>query len=431
LTAKTRHRLKIEYVDPHTLKPWKGNPRVMSPEDHKKLKTGMREFGDIVEGGIVDPLIVRRRDNLVIGGHQRLEDVLKLGLPRVPIVRIDISDRRMKALNVALNKIHGDWDEDKLASILAELKDLPEVNLTGFDPAEIEKIIADADIPAPDLERAESNGPRLSLLPYMGGKQNLVPRLIPLIPDHATYVEVFGGGAALLLNKPPSKIEVYNDIDGEVVNLFETVRDKPDAFLKRAEFLLYSRELNERWKTDLKNGKVPMDPVERALRFWYLMRSSFAAHPYKGWAFCETADRNRAESIWNALIDLGPIHERLKLVEIDHLDFERLIKNRDSAETFFFLDPPYLGAEDYRMGVFTLADYQRLLKALQGCKGKWLMTTGDHPDVRRLFEEYGTIQTHTRQSVSKVLNGGERPDLPHLLIANYPLHQEALQVAQG
>lgn len=194
MTAKTRHRLKIEYVDPHTLKPWKGNPRVMSSEDHEKLKTGMREFGDIVEGGIVDPLIVRRRDNLVIGGHQRLEDVLKLGLPRVPIVRIDISDRRMKALNVALNKIHGNWDEDKLASILAELKDLPEINLTGFDPAEIDKIIADADIPAPDLERAESNGPRLSLLPYMGGKQNLVPRLIPLIPDHATYVEAFGGG---------------------------------------------------------------------------------------------------------------------------------------------------------------------------------------------------------------------------------------------
>lgn len=212
------------------------------------------------------------------------------------------------------------------------------------------------------------------------------------------------------------------------MNLFETVRDKPDAFLKRAEFLLYSRELNERWKADLKEGKVPMDPVERALRFWYLMRSSFAAHPYKGWAFCETADRNRAESIWNALIDLKPIHERLRLVEIDHLDFERLIKNRDSPETFFFLDPPYLDTEDYRSGVFTLEEHERLLKALQACKGKWLMTTGDHPDVRRLFKEYCTIKTDTTQSVSKVV-GGERPHLAHLLIANYPLPQEALQVA--
>jgi len=427
LTSKIRRRLKIEYVDSHTLKPWKGNPRIMSREDHEKLKTGMREFGDIIEGGIVDPLIVRRRDNLVIGGHQRLEDILKLGLPRVPIVRIDISDRRMKALNVTLNKIHGDWDQDKLAEVLKELDGTDLGEVTGFDQEEIDRIIA--NIPTPDLERVESNGPRLSLLPYMGGKQNLVPRLIPLIPEHTAYVEVFGGGAALLLNKPPSQLEVYNDIDGEVVNLFETVREKPDAFVKRAEFLVYSRELNERWKQDLKDGKVLEDPVERALRFWYVIRSSFAAHPYKGWAFCETADRNRAESIWNALIDLKPIHERLKLVEIDRLDFERLIKNRDSPETFFYLDPPYLDAEDYRMGIFTLADHERLLKTLQGCRGKWLMTTGDHPDIRRLFHDYGMILTETTQSVEKVI-GGEREKLGHLIIANYPLPQQVLQVAQ-
>lgn len=425
--AKTRTRLKIEYVDPHSLKPWKGNPRIMSPEDHEKLKTGMREFGDIVEGGIVDPLIVRRRDNLVIGGHQRLEDVLKPGLPRVPIVRIDISDRRMKALNLALNKIHGDWDEEKLAAVLDDLKDLPEVDLTGFDQEEIDRIIA--NIPSPDLERADSSGPRLSLLPYMGGKQMMVPRLIPLIPPHTAYVEVFGGGAALLLNKPPSPLEVYNDADGELVNLFEIVRNRPDDFVKHAAFMLYSRELYEKWHTELKENKVLEDPVERAFRFWYLVRSSFAAHPYKGWAFCETADRNRAKSMWNALIDLKPIHERLKHVEIDHLDFERLIKNRDSPETFFFLDPPYLDAEEYRMGVFTFADHERLLKTLQGCRGKWLMTTGDHPDIRRLFQDYGMILTETFQSVEKII-GGERDKIGHLIISNYPLPQQVLQVSE-
>jgi DNA adenine methylase len=213
------------------------------------------------------------------------------------------------------------------------------------------------------------------------------------------------------------------------VNLFETVRDKLDAFLKRAEFLLYSRELNERWKTDLKSGKVPQDPVERALHFWYLMRSSFAAHPYKGWAFSATSDRKRPESMWNGLADIRSIHERLKLVEIDHLDFERLIKNRDTPETFFFLDPPYLDAEEYRMGVFTLADHERLLKTLQGCRGKWLMTTGDHPDIRRLFQEYGKTLTDTFQSVEKVI-GGERDKIGHLIIANYPLPQQVPQIAE-
>ena len=393
----------------------------MSPEEHDKLKRSIRRFG------IVDPFIVRSRDNLVIGGHQRLEDALELGIARVPIVRIHVSDREMKALNLALNRISGDWDEDRLAEILSELQGSAEADLTGFDQGEIEKLIA--NIPTPELATAESEGPRLSLLPYMGGKQMMVTRLIPLIPEHAAYVEVFGGGAALLLNKPPSSIEVYNDLDGELVNLFETVRNSPDEFVKRAEFLLYSRELNEKWKADLKENRHPEDSVERALRFWYLMRSSFAAHPYKGWAFSETDNRSRPESMWNTLQSLKPIHERLKMVEIDHLDFERCIKNRDAPETFFFLDPPYLEAEEYRIGTFTLQDHERLLRALHECKGKWLMTTGDHPEIRRLFKEYGMILTETTQSVSKVVQG-ERPSLPNLLIANYPLPQEAPQIAE-
>jgi DNA adenine methylase len=411
----------MEYVDPHTLRPWKGNPRVMSSEEHERLRNGIRHFG------IVDPFIVRRRDGLVIGGHQRLEDALELGLARVPIVRVDVTDREMKALNLALNKIHGDWDEDKLAVVLKDLQDMPEITLTGFDETEIDNIIKSiATLP---LEEVPLEHPQLILLPYMGGKQRMVTRLIPLIPRHTSYVEVFGGGAALLLNKPPSQLEVYNDIDGEVVHLFETVRDRPDDLVKHAEFLLYSRELNERWKADLKEGKVAKDPVERALRFWYLMRSSFAAHPYKGWAFCETAERSRPEVMWNALADLKVIHERLKLVEIDHLDFQECIKNRDSPETFFFLDPPYLDAEEYRLGVFSLAEHERLLKTLQECQGKWLMTTGDHRDIRHLFSQYGMVTTETSQSVSKVI-GGERPDLSHLLIANYPLPQQVLEVGK-
>jgi DNA adenine methylase len=411
----------MEYVDPHTLRPWKGNPRVMSAEEHERLRNGIRYFG------IVDPFIVRRRDGLVTGGHQRLEDALELGLARVPIVRVDVTDHEVKVLNLALNKIHGDWDEDKLALVLKDLQDMPEITLTGFDEAEINNIIESiATLP---LEEAPLEHPQLTLLPYMGGKQRMVTRLIPLIPQHTSYVEVFGGGAALLLNKPPSQLEVYNHIDGEVVNLFEVVRDRPDDFVKRAEFLVYSRELNERWKADLKEGKVPEDLVERALRFWYLMRSSFAAHPYKGWAFCETAERSRPQAMWNALADLKVIHERLKLVEIDHLDFQECIKNRDSPETFFFLDPPYLDAEEYRLGGFSLADHERLLKTLQECQGKWLMTTGDHPDIRRLFSQYGMVTTETSQSVSKVI-GGERPYLSHLLIANYPLPREVLEVGK-
>jgi len=91
----------------------------------------------------------------------------------------------------------------------------------------------------------------------------LLNKLISLIPEHETYVEVFGGAGSLLLNKPPSKVEVFNDIDGDLINLFLVVRDRPKEFVEKFRFLLYSRELNKRWTKEF-NFK---DSVERAIRF--------------------------------------------------------------------------------------------------------------------------------------------------------------------
>jgi len=239
-----------------------------------------------------------------------------------------------------------------------------------------------------------------------------------LIPEHTCYVEVFGGAAALLLNKPPSPVEVYNDVDSELVNLFEVVRDDVDTFVRRADWLLYSRELYEKWKNDLKNGNAPEDRVERALRFWYLMRSSFAAHPYKGWAFCRNVGRNRPLSLANALGNIRTIHDRLRTVEIDHLDFRRCIKNRDGPETFTFLDPPYLDAEEYRLGVFTLQDHTDLADILRHARSKWLLTIGDHPKIRRLYNEFQIERVKTHLSVPKIIRG-RRPVFKQLIIRNY------------
>jgi DNA adenine methylase len=229
---------------------------------------------------------------------------------------------------------------------------------------------------------------------------------------------MFGGAAALLLNKPPSPMEVYNDVDSELVNLFEVIRDDVDAFVKRADWLLYSRELNEKWKNDLKNGTVPEDKVERALRFWYLMRSAFAAHPYKGWAFAKNKNRSRPQSMTNALGGLRVIHDRLRTVEIDHLDFRRCIKNRDGPKNFLFADPPYLDAEEYRLGVFTLQDHMDLADILRHARSKWLLTIGDHPKIRGLYTGFPMERVKTHLSVPKIIRG-RRPIFKQLIIRNY------------
>jgi DNA adenine methylase len=375
--------------------------------------------------GFVEPLIVRQ-GNEVVGGNQRLDEALASNQKEIPIVRIRINDAEAKALNLALNKIHGEWDTDRLAPLLVDLKDLPEIDLTGFQVEEIESILSNSQIP--DLSETgseELETPALSLVPYFGGKQALVPQLIAMIPPHVSYVEVFGGGAALLLNKPPSEIEVYNDIDSSIVNLFEVIRDNPDQFLQRAEYLVYSRELCERWADEVEAKQWPADPVERALRFWYVLRSSFAAHPEKGWAFSRDDIRQRPKSLHNNLLAIKTIHERLKLVEIDNLDFRSLIKNRDAPTTVFYLDPPYLEAEDYSSGDFTLQDHLDLAEALKHVEAKWLMTIGDHPEIRRLYTNRIRGKLESTLSVEKVLkeDGIDRRKLIHLIISNYPLRE--------
>jgi DNA adenine methylase len=346
----------------------------------------------------------------------------------VPIVRIRINDAEAKALNLALNKIHGEWDADKLAPLLVDLKDLPEIDLTGFQIEEIESILSNSQIP--DLSQTGSDEletPGLSLVPYFGGKQALVTQLTAMIPPHLAYIEVFGGGAALLLNKPPSDIEVYNDIDSSIVNLFEVIRDNPDQFLERAEYLVYSRELFERWADEIRAKQWPKDPVERALRYWYVLRCSFAAHPEKGWAFSRDDNRQRPKSLHNNLLAIRTIHERLKLVEIDNLDFRSLIKNRDAPTAIFYLDPPYLDADDYASGDFTLQDHRDLADALKHAEAKWLMTIGDHPKIRGLYADRIRGKLESTLSVEKVLKegGAGRRKLTHLIISNYPLPEHA------
>ena len=133
--------MKIELIDPETLKSAAYNPRQISREELNKLIKSIKQFG------FVDPALVRKDDNMIVGGHQRVKAALELGLKEIPVVFLDITENDAKLLNVALNKISGDWDEDKLTELLAELKFFDDVDelLTGFDEDELDNLIADLD----------------------------------------------------------------------------------------------------------------------------------------------------------------------------------------------------------------------------------------------------------------------------------------------
>ena len=151
-TKKTPITIKRVPID--QLRPFPGNPRQMPEAELGKLKRSIREFG------FVEPVVVRKADNTIVGGHQRVEAAKALGLKRVPVVYIDVSADQAKALNLALNKIHGEWDLPKLGELLEELRELPGLDetLSGFDEIEMDDLLAELErqqLPAPYEESFE------------------------------------------------------------------------------------------------------------------------------------------------------------------------------------------------------------------------------------------------------------------------------------
>ena len=176
---------------------------------------------------------------------------------------------------------------------------------------------------------------------FFGSKARSAKRIIAHFPRHVTYCEVFAGSAAVLLAKDASDVEVLNDANGDVVNLFRVLRD-PSLFQQLkivAEPTLYARA-----EFDLA-GELAAEPVERARRFLVRQRQSRAGLG-KQWSFCRADSKVNMASVarrWQAGLERLPaVHARLQGVQIEMSDWRIIIDRYDSAETLHYLDPPYL-----------------------------------------------------------------------------------------
>lgn len=217
---------------------------------------------------------------------------------------------------------------------------------------------------------------------WFGGKARLAKRIIALFPPHQTYVEPFGGSAAVLLAKTPAPVEVYNDLNGDLVNLFRVIRDH-DAFprLKAGlEDTMYSRE-------EFADAATPCaEPVERARRFVVRHRQSYGGLGGQ-WNFTvKDSVGGRATSVarWRAgLRDIETVRDRFSEVQIDCLDFREIIKRYDRPGTLFYCDPPYIhgtrsGHGGYRHEMDNDA-HRDLVTLLLGICGMGALSGYDHP----------------------------------------------------
>ncbi len=239
-----------------------------------------------------------------------------------------------------------------------------------------------------------SAAPAHPVLRYHGGKWKVAPWIIGHFPPHRIYVEVFGGGAGVLLRKWPSEVEVYNDVDGDVVNFFRVLREQPETLARLVSMTPYARaELESAWEPC-------EDPVEQARRF--LVRSWLSiGGPTTQWRSGFRFRREKTRSLlerWNALPEIIlSTAERLKRVIIEQADYRRILKRYDSPETLFYCDPPYHPDTRSQWGRFQKAyrfefsedDHRALAEALHAVRGMVVLSGYAHPLYERLYERRG------------------------------------------
>jgi DNA adenine methylase len=239
-----------------------------------------------------------------------------------------------------------------------------------------------AIFPAPESATGEDllrpRRRKLIAFGWYGGKFNHLDWLLPLLPDCHHYCEPFAGSAAVLLNRNPSPVETYNDLDSEVVNFFRVLRDHREDLVQAIGLTPVSRE---EFYFSLSTQSRPISNLERARRFFVRARQArtgLAQTASLGrWANCKNTSRAGMSGVvsrWLGSVDSLPdIALRLLRVQIENRPALEVIKLYDSTKTLFYCDPPYVHSSrgDSKAYEFEMADaaHRELACVLAGCKG--------------------------------------------------------------
>jgi len=257
---------------------------------------------------------------------------------------------------------------------------------------------------------------------YPGSKTTYASWIIDYIADHHLYVEPFGGAASVLVAKDRSDIEVYNDLNGDCVDFFRAVRDRPDELERWVESTPYSRQLFEEYVEAYPDW--PEDLVKRAGRFLYVQTAAFG-----GKGVTETSPTYNIVKAGSSRSDdnsvkwrdkQNHIHElsgRFKGTNIERLDYGGLVDKYDHEDAFFYFDPPYVDVGDnyYQVeeGGF---DHSRFVNTLHDMEGKWLVSYDQN--LPPGLEDYRTI---SRTKVATM--SAQNPEKVETLTMNYDPEQ--------
>lgn len=257
---------------------------------------------------------------------------------------------------------------------------------------------------------------------YPGGKYYALKYLLPFINQipHDEYREPFVGGGSVFFGKAKACTNWINDIDKDLVNTYQIIQDPVQH--KKLIALLENEVATPERHTEVKESE-PKTKMEGAFKYFYLNRTSYSGIMKKpAWGY--RTDKSSPPQNWGAMILAA--HQKLRGVKITSIDFEEILLAPSPLRTLFYLDPPYLEADQKRAykNHFLIEDHLRLSRTLKECEQPFLLSYDNINEIKELYSWANVIELSWNYNTSNIKNT-ERIKGKELLIANFPLKQEA------
>ncbi|MEN8134335.1 MAG: DNA adenine methylase [Thermodesulfobacteriota bacterium] len=244
------------------------------------------------------------------------------------------------------------------------------------------------------------------IIPWIGGKRRLAKHLLALFPEHTCYCEPFCGAAALFFLKDQSKVEVVNDINGDLINLYRVVQHHLDEFNRQFRWGLVSRQIYK-WLQDA--NPTTLTDIQRAARFYYLQKLAFGGK-VDGQTFGTAATSPPRLNLLRIEEDLSAAHLRLSRTVIEHLSWLDCVTKYDRPATLFYFDPPYWQTEGYGVE-FGFEQYRQMAGVMKKMKGKAVLSINKHPEIEEVFAGFKVREVPINYTVGGAGRGRQRTEL--------------------
>ena len=260
-----------------------------------------------------------------------------------------------------------------------------------------------------------------SFTSWVGGKKALREQIVARFPlQYEKYIEVFGGaGWVLFYKNPDSEMEVFNDYNANLVNLYRCVRGNPNKLKYKIRYMLNSYADYAWLKSLYKKGLFRrFHDYDRAAKFYCMIQYSYG-HALRGFGA-------KPQPMWAKYPLIDAAAARLQRVVIENRDFERLIEIYDRPVSFFYCDPPYYAAEDFYKEVdFKTKDHIRLHDTLMNLQGKFLISYNDCPEIRQLWAHPNIWIEPISRMNNLALRYDKGSEYKELFISNYDTAERA------